>query len=137
MTNSTAKTLVLKEYLARQIFWVTKENPELKNKLKCPNFLDKFVYASRISNQFMLVNLEIAKLLLDEGVKKILDKRFGLLDEETTKLFRGRLSHFEKEAAADWRTLIMELGLEKEIHSDDVMTRYIIEAFGIAKNKGY
>ena len=137
LTHSDAKKILFKEHLSRQIFWAAKEEPMLNLKRKCPNFLLKFMNASKISSQFLLVNLEVAKLLLDKDSKSILDKRFGILDKETMGIFQERLRYFQKEAARDWRVLIRSFELEEEINDDEVMIGYLIDAFDVAAKKGY
>ncbi len=130
-------TQVFKEHLNRQVSWALKANRTLGKKTKCPNFLAQYMTATQVSNQFFLLKLEVANLLLNKSVKGDLEKRCGLLNDDVMKLFRDRMNWIKKAMTSDWRVLVTGSGLSRYIPDSETMTQYILQAFHEAIIKGY
>jgi hypothetical protein len=103
----------------------------------CPNLIERFMTATQVANQLFLIQLEAAKLLLDDSIKAELEERFGLLESGKMKMFMARLDWIQKNVVKDWRVYIEGIGQQGYICNDQVMVAYIQKAFSMARNKGY
>ena len=59
----------------------------------------------------MLVQIETARLLLDDSVNAELERRCGFLDDEKMKIFRKRLQWIQKNVTNDWSIFVRGYGL--------------------------
>ena len=137
LTNSLARSLVFKEHMARQVSWTLRKDKSLLYNQKDSSFVERFLAASQVSNQFALVKLEIAKLLQDSNVKEQFEKQCGVLSEETIRIFRSRMNWIQKYVVGDWKILVEGLEQEKSIYSEEMMRKEIVGAFNSARVKGY
>ena len=137
LTNSLARSLVFKEHMARQVSWTLRKDKGLLYNQKDSSFVERFLTASQVANQFALVKLEIAKLLQDSNVRDQLEKQCGVLSEETIRIFRSRMKWIQTYVVGDWKILVEGLEQEEAIYSEEMMRKGIVEAFNSARAKGY
>lgn len=137
LNDPEINNLLLKECLARRAVWAAKADNELKHYQDCPNLIERFMTATQVANQLFLIQLEAAKLLLDDSIKAELEERFGLLDSGKMKMFMARLDWIQKNVVKDWRVYIEGIGQQGYVCNDQIMVAYIQKAFNIARNKGY
>ena len=123
--------------MARQVSWTLRKDKSLLYNQKDTSFVERFLAASQVANQFALVKLEIAKLLQDSNVRDQLEKQCGTLSEETIRIFRSRINWIQKYVVGDWRILVEGLEQEESIYSEEMMRKEIVEAFNSARVKGY
>jgi len=135
--NPRVINLVLKESLARQISWALKKDESLMSIEAGDQFLQRFMSATRISHQLLLVLIETAKLLLNSNVKAELEQSFGLLSENRMKAFQGRLAWVQKNIDSDWEVFVQETGQETYIPDAETMFEYICAAYTAAQAKNY
>jgi hypothetical protein len=137
INNPKILNALLKEYLARQIFWACKANRDLNSRNKCPNFLRTFMEATKVSNHFFLIQLETAQLLLDKRVISELDNNYGILNETRMKAFRNRLEWVQNNVLDNWKTFIEGINQQEYIKNDQTMIQYVLEGYNAAQDKGY
>ena len=137
LTNSLARSFIFKEHMARQVSWNLKKDRGLLYSQRDYDFVERFLTASQVSNQFALVKLEIAKLLQDSNVMDQLEKQRGVLSEETIRIFRSRMNWIQKHVIGDWKVLVEGLEQEESIYSEEMMRREIVKAITRARVKGY
>jgi len=135
--DASIMNLLMKEHLTRQVSWTLRKDRSLALKEKCNSFLERFMAASEISNQFLIIKLETARLLLDQNVKKHLDQRCGLLNDQTMKLFREKLNWVQNNVKGDWENYIQGIGQQGYVYNDQIMLSYVFKAFDMARYKGY
>lgn len=137
LNDPDINNLLLRECLARRALWASKADNDLKCGQDCPNLIERFMTATKVANQLFLIQLEAAKLLLDDSIKAELEERFGLLDSGKMKMFMARLGWIQKNVVKDWRVYIEGIGQQGYVCNDEIMTTYIQKAFNMARNKGY
>jgi len=135
--NTKIMNMILKESLARQISWACQKDEGLRLQDQCPNFLKRFMSATKISHQYIAVQVEAAKLLLNPCVKQELEMTFGLLKRSRMENFIEKLVWIQQNIKDDWKIFIRELGQEGYIPDSQTMTKYILEAYNSAHLKGY
>ena len=114
LEDSNIINLVFKEHLTSQVSWALKQDRELRFRDRCPDFLKRYMRATKISNQFLLVQFEIAHLLLGDRVNEQLSKRYGFLDQEQMKVFKSRIEWIQKNVVEDWEVFVQGYG--RELH---------------------
>ena len=137
LTNSLARSLVFKEHMARQVSWTLRKDKGLLYNQKDSSFVERFLTASQVANQFALVKLEIAKLLQDSNVKGQLENQCGVLSEETIRIFRSRMKWIQTYVVGDWKIQVEGLEQDEAIYSEEMMRKEIVGAFNSTRVKGY
>jgi len=137
MNHPHVISMLFKEYMTRQVVGACKSDRGLMRTDKCPNFIKRFIDATKHSNFFFLTQLVSVRVLQSQTLKTELNSNYGCLSEPILEDFKTELLWNQDRASVDWRLMIDELKLKDEIPDGEKMMNYLLTIFKDADTKGY
>lgn len=135
INNPGMINLMLKEHLARQVTPACKRDKGLRSPQQCKNFVSRFMSATSSANQFLMLQIETAKLFLSELVMSELEVNYGLPSEKQVRLFKMRFDRIRSTVAGNWSVFIEGIKQDLFIMDEKVMTKYLLNSYnGYNKN---
>jgi len=133
--NKEINEAVLSEFFTRQVSWAKGKNVELKKGVQVINLVKKFMSATAVSNQFLIVQIETAKLMVNDLVRAKLEENFGVIDPVVLDQFMKKTKWIKRNVTDDWRVLVKSLELDEIIRSENEIKELIEIAFDKEEEK--
>lgn len=135
--NEEVNEVLIEEYFARQVMWVVRADPTLRNRDALPDFVPRFFKAAKVSNQLLCFAMATANFLLKDCSLAEFDAWYGCLPTKKIEQLRNRLKTIRKSVKGDWQVLINTIGLQKKVSSKEEMSKLLRQAFIISGRQGY
>jgi ubiquitin-protein ligase len=133
--DPSVQTVFMKEYIARQVFWVVKKYPSAYVERDFNKKISLIFSGSDVSNKLLVYTLTAAKYFMCEGIEERLDACYGIPPDAIVTAFQSTIAKIKD--IKNYRTWLQAISLDKVITSPALLEDLLFQSYKISKRQGY